>query len=89
MLPSGILANGSMLPLLEHLIIGNNAQSGLGGAGTSPTIGEDGTIYCGYYKLKAINPDGSLKWEFNPGVDRSIRGGHLVIQRMEQSILAQ
>jgi outer membrane protein assembly factor BamB len=46
------------------------------GAGTSPTIGQDGTIYCGYSKLYAINPtDGSVKWTFNPGSDRRIRGG--------------
>jgi outer membrane protein assembly factor BamB len=46
------------------------------GAGTSPTIGQDGTIYCGYSKLHAINPtDGSKKWSFNPGEDRRIRGG--------------
>jgi len=43
--------------------------------GTSPTIGQDGTIYCGYHQLYAINPDGSLKWVFNPGEDRSIKEG--------------
>jgi len=46
------------------------------GAGTSPTIGQDGTIYCGFSKLYAINPiNGSVKWKFNPGADRRIRGG--------------
>ena len=46
------------------------------GAGTSPTIGQDGTIYCGYDNLYAINPtNGSVKWIFNPGPGRSIRGG--------------
>ena len=46
------------------------------GAGTSPTIGQDGTIYAGYSKLYAINPiDGSVKWTFDPGPDRQIRGG--------------
>ena len=45
------------------------------GAGTSPTIGQDGTIYAGYSKLYALNPiDGSVKWIFNPGSDRCIRG---------------
>jgi outer membrane protein assembly factor BamB len=43
--------------------------------GTSPTIGGDGTIYCGYHQLYAINPDGSQKWVFNPGEDRFIREG--------------
>jgi len=46
------------------------------GAGTSPTIGQDGTIYAGYRILHAINPNnGSIKWSFNPGSDRRIRGG--------------
>jgi outer membrane protein assembly factor BamB len=44
------------------------------GAGTSPTIGQDGTIYCGYNRLHAVNPDGTIKWSFNPGEDRAIRG---------------
>jgi len=45
------------------------------GAGTSPTIGQDGTIYCGYTKLHAINPtNGSIKWTFDPGSSRTIRG---------------
>jgi len=43
--------------------------------GTPPTIGQDGTIYCGYHQLYAVNPDGSLKWVFNPGEGRSIREG--------------
>lgn len=34
-------------------------------AGTSPTIGQDGTIYAGWSKLYAIKPDGSVKWIFN------------------------
>jgi len=46
-----------------------------GCAGTSPTIGQDGTIYCGYENLLAVNPvDGSIKWSFNLGVDRVVRG---------------
>ena len=43
--------------------------------GTSPTIGSDGTIYCGYHKLYAVNPDGSLKWVFDPGNIGSIKEG--------------
>jgi len=43
--------------------------------GTSPTIAQDGTIYCGYHQLYAINPDGSQKWIFNLGEGRSIREG--------------
>jgi outer membrane protein assembly factor BamB len=43
--------------------------------GTSPTSGKDGTIYCGYHKLFAINPDGSLKWVFDPGNIGSIKEG--------------
>ena len=31
-------------------------------AGTSPTIGQDGTIYAGYNQLYAVNPDGTVKW---------------------------
>jgi len=45
------------------------------GAGTSPTIGQDGSIYCGYSNLYSINPtNGSVKWSFNPGDNRLIRG---------------
>jgi len=43
------------------------------GAGTSPTIGQDGTIYCGYGSLHAVNPiNGSIKWSFD--VDGAIKG---------------
>jgi hypothetical protein len=35
----------------------------------------DGTIYCGYHALYAFNPDGSLKWIFNPGNIGSIKEG--------------
>jgi outer membrane protein assembly factor BamB len=43
------------------------------GAGTSPTIGHDGTIYAGYTKLHAVNPNnGSVKWTFD--VEGKIRG---------------
>ncbi len=46
------------------------------GAGTSPTIGQDGTIYAGWSHLYAVNPvNGSIKWVFNPGPDRVIEGG--------------
>jgi outer membrane protein assembly factor BamB len=44
---------------------------------TTPVIGYDGTIYGGYNKLRAINPeDGSTKWSFDPGEDATIRGGN-------------
>jgi outer membrane protein assembly factor BamB len=47
----------------------------MGEAGTSPTIGQDGTIYAGYTKLRAFYPDnGSVKWTFDPGENRRIRG---------------
>jgi PKD repeat protein len=36
-------------------------------AGTSPTIGVDGTIYAGWSKLYAVNPDGSVKWMYDTG----------------------
>ena len=49
-------------------------QTGIDG-GTSPTIGWDGTIYCGYHQLYAINPDGTQKWVFNPGNIGSIKEG--------------
>jgi len=45
------------------------------GAGPSPTIGQDGTIYCGYNPLYAVNPDGTVKWTFDIGTGRKIRGG--------------
>jgi outer membrane protein assembly factor BamB len=46
------------------------------GAGTSPTIGQDGTIYAGWDHLYAVNPtNGSVKWIFNPGSYRCIEGG--------------
>ena len=46
------------------------------GAGTSPTIGQDGTIYAGWDRLYAINPtNGSVKWAFNPGSYHCIEGG--------------
>jgi len=32
-------------------------------------IGDDGTIYIGTDKLRAINPNGTLKWSFNIGSD--------------------
>jgi len=44
------------------------------GAGTSPTIGQDGTIYCGYTNLYAVNPNGTIKWSFDLGSGRKIRG---------------
>jgi outer membrane protein assembly factor BamB len=46
----------------------------LGQAGTSPTIGLDGTIYCGYRELFAINPEnGSVKWVYD--VPGTVEGG--------------
>jgi len=43
-------------------------------AGTSPTIGQDGTIYAGWSKLYAVNPtNGSIKWIFDTG--GCIQGG--------------
>jgi hypothetical protein len=46
------------------------------GAGTSPTIGQDGTIYAGWSQLYAVNPlNGHVKWVFNPGSYRCIEGG--------------
>jgi outer membrane protein assembly factor BamB len=44
------------------------------GGGTSPTIGQDGTIYAGYSYLCAVNPtNGSIKWIFPSAGD--IEGG--------------
>jgi outer membrane protein assembly factor BamB len=46
------------------------------GAGTSPTIGQDGTVYAGWDHLYAIDPtDGAIKWVFDPGPNRCIEGG--------------
>jgi len=44
------------------------------GAGTSPTIGQNGTIYAGYRTLNAVNPtNGSVIWTFDVG--GTMRGG--------------
>ncbi len=44
------------------------------GAGTSPTIGWDGTIYCGGYDLYAFYPEnGSVKWVYD--VPGTVEGG--------------
>ena len=49
-------------------------KTNMGHAGTSPTIGQDGTIYCGYTELFAIDPvDGSVEWTFDVG--GTIQGG--------------
>ena len=45
------------------------------GAGTSPTIGQDGTIYCGWKQLIAVDPNGTKKWAFDPGPVGEIEGG--------------
>ncbi len=46
------------------------------GGGTSPTIGQDGTIYCGYKDLYAVNPlNGSIKWKCDLGRDRTVKDG--------------
>jgi outer membrane protein assembly factor BamB len=46
------------------------------GGGTSPTIGPDGTIYCGYRDLYAVNPvNGSIKWRCDLGKNRKIKEG--------------
>ena len=46
-------------------------------AGTTPVIAQDGTIYVGSHYLSAIYPaNGSVKWVFDPGSDRTIRGGN-------------
>jgi outer membrane protein assembly factor BamB len=46
------------------------------GAGTSPTIGQNGVIYAGYTHLYAINQiNGSIQWVFDPGPGRTIEGG--------------
>lgn len=49
-------------------------KTNMGEGGTSPTIGQDGTIYCGYSQLHAVNPnDGTIKWKLP--VSGKIRGG--------------
>jgi len=51
-------------------------KTDMGEAGTSPSIGHDGTIYAGYYSLFAIEPNnGSIKWTFTPGGTSVIEGG--------------
>jgi outer membrane protein assembly factor BamB len=46
----------------------------MGEGGTSPTIGQDGTVYAGYRTLHAVDPmNGSVKWTFD--IDGTLRGG--------------
>jgi outer membrane protein assembly factor BamB len=46
-------------------------------ASTTPVIAQDGTIYVGNRYLTAIYPtNGSVKWSFDPGSGRTIRGGN-------------
>ena len=46
-------------------------------AGTTPVIAQDGTVYVGNRYLSAIYPNnGSVKWLFDPGPERTIRGGN-------------
>jgi outer membrane protein assembly factor BamB len=46
-------------------------------AGTTPVTAQDGTIYVGNRYLSAIYPNnGSVKWTFDPGPQRTIRGGN-------------
>jgi outer membrane protein assembly factor BamB len=53
--------------------IGQSRWSFEGSGGTTPVIGVDGTIYVGgddsnlNAELRAVNPDGTLKWKFAPG----------------------
>lgn len=50
---------------------------GRGSVNGSPVIGEDGTIYLvTNWQLYAVNPDGSLKWEFTRGF---ISNGSVVV----------
>jgi outer membrane protein assembly factor BamB len=42
------------------------------GTELNPSIASDGTIYTGFYNLYAVNPNGTIKWSFNPGSDRYI-----------------
>lgn len=42
------------------------------GTRTNPSIGPDGTIYVGGEELYAVNPDGTLKWNFALGTNRVI-----------------
>ena len=42
------------------------------GTETNPSLGPDGTIYVGGEKLYAINPNGTLKWTFDPGPNQDI-----------------
>lgn len=42
-------------------------MTGNGGPSSGPVIGSDGAIYIGAGLLYAVNPDGSLRWEYNTG----------------------
>ncbi len=49
-------------------------------AGTTPIIGQDGTVYVGNRYLSAVYPEnGTVKWMFDPGTDRRIIGGNPAI----------
>jgi len=41
--------------------------NGYAGPSASPAIGDDNTIYVSAEKFYALNPDGSLKWSYDPG----------------------
>ena len=53
---------------------------GNGSVGTSPVIGEDGTIYVtaldNEFSLFAVSQDGNIKWKFHPG--RHIESGPMI-----------
>lgn len=34
---------------------------------TAPVIGNDGTIYCSYLDIIAVNGNGNIKWKYSPG----------------------
>jgi outer membrane protein assembly factor BamB len=59
-----------------HAVYPNNGtrkwKTKMGQAGTHPSIGPGGTIYCGYEQLFAINPNGTIKWKYD--VSGQIRG---------------
>ena len=43
------------------------------GTETNPSIAGDGTIYVGGNDLYAVNPNGTIKWTFDPGNQRTIQ----------------
>ncbi len=64
------LSVGGRLAALDPdgTLLWTSADAGCTG---TPTVGPDGTIYCGSTAFHAVNPDGSVAWSYPVGPDNS------------------